>query len=128
MKTSEQKSVSPRTKPAPHYCKPPPQENWKGTTGKSIRSYREIHLVLQGNRLGATGKSVSEYWISPLPQCRLKGVDGETGERWLSGWFWAEKRVVMRSWRTVVGDGVGGGGNFFFFMGEGVTMIASSGR
>ena len=42
MKTSEQKSLSPRTKPAPHYCKPPPQENWKGATGKSFRSYREI--------------------------------------------------------------------------------------
>ena len=33
-------------------------------------------------------------------QCRLKGVGGEAGERWLSGWFRAEKRVVMRSWRT----------------------------
>ena len=33
MKTSEQKSVSPRTKPAPHYCKPPPEENRKGATG-----------------------------------------------------------------------------------------------
>ena len=78
------------------------QETFTQTAaGEPKRSYREIHLALQGNRLGATGKSVSEYWISPLPQCRLKGVDGEA---------------------------VGGGGNFFFFMGEGVTMIASSGR
>ena len=29
MKTSEQKSVSPRTKLAPHYCKPPPEKNRK---------------------------------------------------------------------------------------------------
>jgi hypothetical protein len=39
MKTSEQKSLSPRTKPAAHYCKPPPQENQKGATGESFRPY-----------------------------------------------------------------------------------------
>ena len=116
MKTSEQKTVSPRTKTCSALLQTAAtgelegdyrrivyvvQENRLGPTGKSIWSYREIAWGLQGNCLGATGKSVSEYWISPLPQCRLKGVDGEA---------------------------VGGGGNFFFFMGEGVTMIASSGR
>ena len=61
MKTSEQKSLSPRTKPAPHYCKPPPQENWKGATGESLRPYRKIGLVLQGNPLSPTGKSLRGY-------------------------------------------------------------------
>ena len=54
MKTLEQKSLSPRTKPAAHYCKPPPQENWKG-------GYREIVQVLQGNPLAPTGKSLGWY-------------------------------------------------------------------
>ena len=56
MKTSEQKSVSPRTKPAPHYCKPPPQENRKGATGESFRPYRKIAWGLQENCLGGTGE------------------------------------------------------------------------
>ena len=39
----------------------PPPENQKGATGKSFRDYRKIGLVLQGNPLAPTGKSLGGY-------------------------------------------------------------------
>ena len=60
MKTSEQKSVSYRAKPAPHYCKPPP-ENQKGGYrrigyGADMRSA----LLLMGGGLGASRFAFSQ--------------------------------------------------------------------
>ena len=61
MKTSEQKSLSPRTNDRKSQNKTCSALLQTAATGEPKRGYREIVQVLQGNRLAPTGKSIWRY-------------------------------------------------------------------
>ena len=61
MKTSEQKSLSPRTKDRKSQNKTCSALLQTAATGELEGGYREIVQVLQGNPLAPTGKSLRGY-------------------------------------------------------------------